>query len=138
MAVPLPRVRHFIPCHAVVTDRIRHVYSLERLIFIIRPGDGDLFPLLLPEMFLFAVLSNAHGIHEFSVQIVTWDPSGSEIEVWQTGRVIQNLGKDPLLVHGWPIRLCYLRFDKPGLFEFRLICDGTSLAQTEILLRERS
>lgn len=137
MAVPLPRVRHFIPCHAVVTDKIRHAYSLERLIFIIRPADGDLFPLLLPEIFLFAVLSNAHGIHEFSIQIVTWDPSGNEIEVWQTGRVKQNLGKDPLLVHGWPIRLCNLRFEQPGLFEFRLMCDGTILAQTEILLRER-
>jgi hypothetical protein len=138
MALPPPRARHFIPCHAVLTDSKRHAYTLEGIIFIIRPTEGDSFPLLLPEMFLFTVLSNAHGDYEFSVQVVTWDPTGKEIDVWQTGSITQGLGKDPLMVLGWPIRLRNLEFERPGLYEFRLMCDGMIIAQTEISLRDRS
>jgi hypothetical protein len=138
MALPPPRTRHFIPCHAVVTDSKRNAYSLEGIIYIIRPADHESFPLLMPEMSLFSVLSNAHGAYEFSVQIITWDPAGKEIEVWQTSKVTRAFGKDPLMVLGWPIRLRNIVFDRPGLYEFRLICDGAILAQTEVSLRERS
>jgi hypothetical protein len=137
MAFPPPRARHFIPCHAVLTDSKRHAYSLEGVIYLIRPAEGDSFPILMSELTLFAVLSNGHGDYEFSVQIVTWDLAGTEVEVWQTSTVKLDLGKDPLTVHGWPIRLRKIGFEKPGLYEFRLICDGTILTQTEVLVRDR-
>jgi hypothetical protein len=137
MALPPPRARHFIPCHAVLTDSNRHAYSLQGVIYLVQPAAGDSFPILLSELALFAVLSNGHGDYELFVQIVTWDPTGTEVEVWQTSKVNLDLGKDPLTVHGWPIRLRKIVFENPGLYEFRLICDGAILTQTEVLVRDR-
>ena len=135
MAMRLPSVRHFIACRAVITDPNRHVYSLEEIIYLIRPAPGESFPLLLPEMYLFAILSDARGTHEFWVQVLTWDAAGEEIAVWKTITVRHALGQDPLTVFGWPIRLRNLRFEHPGLYEFRLWCDGTPIASEPILLR---
>ena len=43
---------------------------------------------------------------------------------------------DPLVVHGWSIRLRNLPFARPDLYEFRLVCDGEVLAREPVRLRE--
>jgi hypothetical protein len=45
---------------------------------------------------------------------------------------------DPLIVHGWPIRLKNVLFERPGLFEFRLLCNAQVIGREPITLRESS
>ena len=43
---------------------------------------------------------------------------------------------DNYVVHVYPFRLKNVRFQREGLYEFRLLCDGQVIARETILLRE--
>jgi hypothetical protein len=138
MAVRKPVVRHFIACERVEWSPDGRHYSLRNLISAIRPLPGTTYPRIHPELYLFAVLTDGQGRLPFSVQLVTWDQQGQEQSIYTSPSVILDLGQDPLAVHGWPIRLRNLPFDRPGLYEFRLRCDGEIMAREPILLRDSS
>ena len=135
MAVRRPVVRHFIACEEVERSADGQHYSLLKLVYTIRPLTGEPYPRIHPQLQLYAMLTDGVGRLPFTVELVTWD----EIEprsIYTTRTVIVDMGSDPLLVHGWPIRLRNLVFERPGLYEFRLICDGEIIARESILLKE--
>ncbi len=137
MAVRKPVVRHFIACQKVERSADGRHYSLIHLIHSLRPLPGVSFPLIHPELWLYAVLADGRGELSFSVEMVTWEGT-EERSIHNTPEVRIDLGQSPLAVHGWPIRLRNLPFLHPGLYEFRLVCEGEVLAREPITMRERS
>ena len=133
-----PIIRHFLACEEIERSLIGRHYSLHNLIhaFVLRPD--DLFPRIEPEIALYAVLTDAVGVHPFTIELVTWDEEGQEEELFQSRVAMVELGDDPLVVHGWPIRLHNLPFPHTGLYEFRLRCDGEIVAQESIRWRDES
>ncbi len=131
MAVRPPHVRHFIACEKVVASAATHRYSLLDIITNIRPKQP--FP-YRKELCLFAVLSDAHGIHELNVRLIRWEETGEEVEVWKTKTFRQDFRQDPLIVHGLPIRLT-VEFDRPTLYEFRLCCGDEIIGREAMRLK---
>jgi hypothetical protein len=92
---------------------------------------GAAFPQIHPELFLFALMTDAQGTYEFNVELVYWD-SGTQRSIWTSRRVKLDLGQDPLRVHGWPIRLRNLPFARPGDYDFVLWCDSVIISRETI------
>ncbi len=80
------------------------------------------------QMALFVMLTDAQGIHEFSVEVLLWD-QGQQRSLWTTKRVKVDLGNDPLHVHGWTIRLKNVLLPQPGNYELVLWCGSEVIAR---------
>jgi hypothetical protein len=80
-------------------------------------------------------MTDGRGRHSFQIQQVFAD---EEQSTYTSQPVTLDLGNDPLVVHGWPIRLNNVVFQRPGLYEFRLLCGGQLIAHETIVLRESS
>jgi hypothetical protein len=129
-----PVIRHFIACERVEVSEDGKQCSLVNLIHAIRPSPGAEYPLIHPELCLFVQLTDGRGAHAFQVQLVLLEEEETTIRT--TGFILRDLGQDPLAVYGWPLRLQNVVFPRPGLYEFRLLCDGRETARQPILLRE--
>lgn len=135
MAARLPVIRHFIACEQIEQFPDERRYTLHKIIYAIRALRGTSYPRIQPAIDLFAVLTDGHGAHRFSVDLVTWD-NAEERSNWTSREVIMDLGQDPLTVYGWPIHLANIPFHRSGLYEFRLVCDGEVIAREPLLMRE--
>src|SRR4051812_3246012 len=121
MAVRKLIVRHFIACETVERspDGLRH--TLHNLVHTL-PAPAS-FPLVISQIYLFALLTDGKGQVPFTVELVTWDDEGEEQSIWTSPPVTIDLGNDPLRVQGKWFRLRRVRFDHPGIYEFRLCCE---------------
>jgi hypothetical protein len=128
----VPVVRHFIACDAIDSAG-RGKYSLHNVIYAIKVLPGEAYPQIHPMICLFAHMTNGRGSHSFQIDLVFTDDGQS---TYTSELVTIDLGDDPLAVYGWPIRLRNLLLPHPGLYEFRLLCDGRVIAREPILLRE--
>ena len=138
MAIRLPVVRHFIACEDVEPSQDGRQYTLRNLVHAIRPLPGEAYPCLHPEVCLFVLMTDVYEQHRIRVELVFWHQPADETSIYTTREGILNLGSDPLIVHGLPIRLRNLLFPNAGLYEFRLWCDGQIIARETILLREEN
>ncbi len=129
-----PVVRHFIMCEKVETSADNKQYSLRNVIHAIRLLPGAAFPQILPELYLFALMTDGSGAHDFAVELVYWD-HGAQKSTWTSRRVTLDLGQDPLIVHGWPVRLRNVPFVRPGDYDFVPGCDGEVIARDTIHVR---
>jgi hypothetical protein len=132
-SVAVPVVRHFIACDRVERSPDGRSYSLIRLVHAIRPLPGAPYPRIHPGVWLFVQMSNGRGPSEFQIRLVFLD---DETSIYTTPTVTLDLGQDPLVVHGWPVQIRNIFFRRPGLYEFRLTCNGREIAREPILLRE--
>jgi hypothetical protein len=137
MAVRRPVVRHFIACERVERSSDGRHDSLINLIHSLRPLPGASFPRIHSELWLYAVLADGRGELSFCVEVVTWEGT-EEQSIHTTPTVRMDLGQSPLVVHGWPVRLRNLPLPHPGLYEFRLVCEGEVVAREPIAVREQS
>jgi hypothetical protein len=80
------------------------------------------------------MMTDGQGTHEFGVELVYWD-GGTQRSTWTSHRVKLDLGQDPLIVHGWPIRLRNIPFAHPGDYDFVLWCDAEVIARETIHVR---
>ena len=130
----IPVVRHFIACERIDTaaGSAQTEYSLHNVIHAIRTLPGVGYPRIHPLLYLFAQMTNGRGSHSFQIQKVLLDDEST----YTCPPVILDLGADPLVVHAYPFRLKNIRFQRAGLYEFRLLCDGQVIARETILLRE--
>ncbi len=135
MAVRVPNVRHFIACAGVVRSADGQRFTLRNLFHTLTPPSKASYPLALPEMHLFAHLTDGHGRCNFRIECVTWDQQGEESSLWTSPTVIIDMGNDPLRVQGQDFKL-RARFPEAGLYEFRLLCEGEILAREPIRLLE--
>jgi hypothetical protein len=130
-----PIARHFIVCERV--DRSadgRHV-TLHNVIHSIRPLPGHTYPRIHPGVALYAVLTNGRGQHTLAVELLAGvGPTAASI--YRTRPFTIDLGNDPLVVHGLPIRLWNLPFPSPGQYEFVLLCNDVPIAHELVELRD--
>jgi hypothetical protein len=98
----------------------------------LQPPPGFGYPRIEPGLALFALMSSGTDVSQFRVQIVFSD-TGQVI--YSSPEVSRDLGRDPLVVHGWPIELRNLYFPRPGLYEFLLLCNGAELAREPLVMR---
>jgi hypothetical protein len=134
MASEIPVVRHFLACLEVVVEPNGRNYTLRNLIYAIVRLPGEPFPCIRERMALFALLANGRGKHEFAVEL-TFFEQGEERSLRRPGSRPVDLGQDPTVVHGLPIALRNVTFDKPGLYTFYLLCDGQRIAQEQVEVR---
>jgi hypothetical protein len=127
-------VRHFIACERIERSPDRRQCSLVNVIHAIQPLPGAPFPRIHPELCLFVQMTDGQGTHSFQLQLVFLDED--ETVIHTTPPVERDLGPDPLVVHGWPLTLRNVPFPRPGVYEFRLMCDGQEVAREAIRLRE--
>jgi hypothetical protein len=123
-----PEVRHFLVCEDVSVAADRHRFTLHNTFQIIRAVSGDEFPLLLDRTCLYAVLTNGRGVHTFSFDLAIV-VGGQVVVLGRSAQLTVDLGQDPLMVHGVPVRFPPIRFDRPGQYEFQLLCDGNVIAR---------
>ncbi|MBX9583896.1 MAG: hypothetical protein K2X87_26655 [Gemmataceae bacterium] len=130
----IPEVRHWLACEDVTVspDGLRH--TLVDVFQTIRPQPGDAFPLLHPRTCLYAILTNGRGTHRFAVELVV-GVGDAEAVVGTSAVLTLDLGQDPLVIHALPVRLPPIRFDRPGQYEFRLLCGGSPIARELIEVR---
>src|SRR5260370_28415961 len=128
----IPVVRHFIACERIDTVASSKQYSLIDVIHAIKPFPGAAYPRIHPQLCLFAQMTNGRGSHSCQVQRLFLDDESTNT----SNAVVLDIGTDPLIVHGWPILLKNVFFQRPGLYEFRLVCDAQVIAKEPIILRE--
>jgi hypothetical protein len=133
MASEVPIVRYFVPCLEIVVAPDRRDLTLRSLIHTIVRLPGEPFPCIRERMALYALLANGRGEHEFEVELVYFH-EGIEQSRRRPGRRI-DLGQDPAIVHGLPIPLTNVTFDRPGQYTFHLLCDGQRIAEAHIDVR---
>jgi hypothetical protein len=133
MAAQKPVVRHFIACDRVEVSQDGRRVSLVNVVCAIRPFPGAGYPRIHPELWLFAQMTDGQGAFDFEVELLFSDDDTS---IFRAPPVKLDFGDDPLAVRGWAKQLSDLLFEKPGLYEFRLLCDGEVIAREPILLRQ--
>jgi hypothetical protein len=124
MAGPGPIVRQLIVCDRLTVDR-DGTYHLTgpRVDFVV--GAGDEFPLVLPELWVFAQVAGSFGRQHFHVRIweVT-DPTAPPNLVYESGERAIDLGGGPgryrLRSRGWSVKLTDVGFPRPGRYELRM------------------
>lgn len=127
----LPVVRHFIACERI--EKATEYYSLINLLPVIRGLPGATFPRIHPVLYLFAQITGGRGSHSFQIERVFADDESTHT----SKAVMLDLGSDPLVVHGLPFRLKNVRFQRPGLYVFRLLCDGQVIATEQMVVGEQ-
>lgn len=131
----VPVIRHFIACERIDRTPDGKHCSLINVVHAIRPAAGDTYPLLRPLLCFFVQMTDGQGRHSFQLEMVFLDSQLGETTIHTTPPVSLDLGQDPVAVQVWPVRLRNLPFQRPGLYEFRLFCDGKEVAREPILLR---
>ncbi len=130
-----PVVRHFIACERIDRSVDGAHVTLHNVVHVIRPLPGNPYPRIHPELALFALLTNGRGPHALTVELVVGVGPNAR-QVYRTRSVTIDLGPDPLLVHGFPVRLQNLPVPHPGQYEIVLFCDGEPVARELIEARE--
>jgi hypothetical protein len=84
-------------------------------------------------MWLFVQVADGRGMHSFQLQVFLLAEEENSIQTWKS---IQNdLGQDPLEQHVLPFKVRNVPFQRPGMYEFRLLCDGVEIAREPILMK---
>ncbi len=115
----IPEVRHFVACEGVAPSSDGRHHTLNNVFQVVVPRVGDPFPLYHPMTCLYAILTNGRGAHTFAVELVR-GVGPAETDIGRSAGLIRDLGQDPLVIHGLPLRLANLIFTQPGQYEFRL------------------
>lgn len=132
----IPEVRHFLACEDITAVPGALRFTLVNVFQVLKPQPGDTFPLEQPQTCLYTVLANGRGTHTFAVELV-FGVGPNEVTIGTSPGLQRDLGQDPLVVHGFPLRLPSIRFDRPGQYEFRLLCDGQLIARELIEVRSQ-
>jgi hypothetical protein len=133
MPAQKPVARHFLVCDRVEVSSDGRRVTLVNIIYAITPLPGAQYPRIQPEICVFAQLTDGMGEVDLAVELVFYDDDNS---IFRTQPVRVDFGSDPLAVRGWTRRFTNVLFQMPGLYEFRLLCDGEIIARESILLRE--
>lgn len=126
-----PVVRYFVACRQIDVDPARRHVSLQRLVYKIVRLPGEPFPCICEPFALFALLTNGRGTHELGVELAYFG-SGEESTIWHSPNRSVDLGPDPTVVHGLPIPLRNVIFERAGQYTFHLLCNGQRLTQAEV------
>lgn len=134
MASEIPVVRHFIACAEVVVQPGTRNATLQNLIHAIVRLPGEPFPCICEQVTLYAVLTNGRGEHDLAVELAV-DEEGAERRLRRSRSGHVDFGQDPTLVHGLPIRVRNITFDRAGQYAFYLLCDGRRIAEETLEVR---
>jgi len=135
VAVETPVVRNFVACREAVIESGSNEITSRRLIHAIVRLPGEDFPVIRPEMALFAVLANGRGTHEFTIELTFLDQGVERTVSPQLPSPRIDLGQDPTAVHGLPIPLRNVVFNHPGQYTFYLVIGGRRSAEAHVEVR---
>lgn len=128
-----PTVRSLIVCEAIEPDADHPTrVSLVHLIDSIRSTTEPAYPVVQPQLSVFAQLTECRGTVEFQVRV---HDSESDQPAFGSGVRRQLFSNTPLLLHGVRFRLLDCPFRHPGLYWVQLWIEGELAAQTPLLLR---
>jgi hypothetical protein len=85
-------------------------------------------------MALYALLTNGRGEHAFAVELTCLD-RGAELSLFKSPSRRVDLGQDPTVVHGLPIPLKNMTFDRAGQYTLYLLCDDQRIAEVHVDVR---
>jgi hypothetical protein len=107
--------------------------SLLRVVHAIRPARGAGYPVVQPQLAVFAQLTGGRGVGSVRVELRHAD---SDAVIHRTRSAEAGFdANDPLAVRGVRIRILNLTFPVAGLYWVQLWYDGEVLAQAPVLLR---
>ncbi len=108
-------------------------YSLHHLAFSLRPQEGDTYPLVGLELWLFVRIEGT-GDHDLWVDLVgPVDEDSVDEPIATYGPFVVRFGSEIVSVsRAWHLR--GVPFPSPGWYEFRLTCAGEVLAVEPIFL----
>ena len=129
-----PTARCFVVCEEVAPDPVAlHMLSLLRVVHAIRPARGAGYPVVQPQLAVFAQLTGGRGEGAVRVEVRNAD---SDAVVYRTRSAQARFdANDPLAVRGVRIRILNLAFPVAGLYWVQLRYDDEVLAQAPVLLR---
>ena len=110
-----PLARYFLACQKVAVESVSRNVTLENLIHAIVRLPGESFPCMREEIAFYAALVNGRGKHELSIELTRFEEAANvSLRLWKGG--VFDFGKDPVALHGLPIRLRGITFSEPGQF----------------------
>jgi hypothetical protein len=129
-----PTARSVVICEDVAPDVTNpRRLSLLRVVHAIQPAVGSTYPLLQPQLCVFAQLTEARGAGRLGVAIRSAE---DDAVVFRTRvRDVVFPGNDPLTVHGVNFRMRNVPFREPGLYWVQLCFDDAVLTETPLVLR---
>lgn len=128
MPAQAPIVRHFVACVEVAVGPNGRDVTLRNLIHAVIRLPGEPFPCILPEMALYALLTDGRDKHDFAIELTFFDGVVNQLVYRSPSRPV-DLGPDPTAVRGMPIPLKNVIFHKPAQYTFYLVCDGKRIAE---------
>jgi len=128
-----PLVRSLILCEDILTDpdNPRRV-SLLNLVQVIRSVGELAYPLVQPELCVFAQLVGGRGTGTVEVRIESAESGGM---IFQTRPRSLTFPNDPLAVYGLRFRIRNCSFPTPGLYWVQLRYNDQLLGQQPLILR---
>ena len=130
---PNPDVLSLIVCDQIITDRLTGKQSLIGMFSVIH---STRFPVVHPQLSVFASLSGGHGKVELTIRIVD---GNEERPPLVDGRGQVNF-KNPLAIANLALQFRGLAFPKPGEYRIQLISNNELLREARlqlILVRRR-
>lgn len=124
-----------IACSEIEAPASGRGVTLRDLIHAIVRLPGEPFPCIRPNMALFALLTDGRGAHDFTIELAVFDRGREQLVRPAWGPVRRDLGQDPAIVHGFPIRLTNIVFPAAGQYTFHLLCDGQPVAEEHVTVR---
>jgi hypothetical protein len=112
-----------ILCDQIITEAITNKKSL---IGVFNHISGRQFPLQLPRLCIFCVMSNGRGEMTFELRCVRMEDSYEVAKI--TAPIVLP---DPNTVVELVLTLNHIPFERPGLYNFEMHCEG------EIVLEKR-
>jgi hypothetical protein len=103
----------------------QHPYSIRRLVARLAPRAGSSYPLLAPELWVFAQFADGHGSHRLFLELVRIDgpDPADEVSIRTYGPYLLHF-RHPLTIQNRGWKLTKVPFRVAGLYEFRLRVDG--------------
>ena len=131
--VPPPVVRSLIACEEIrPDDRNPRRLSLLRVINTIRATSNPPFPMIRPQFAVFAVLTNARGGGELSLEIRRAE---DDAVVYRSPTRRIAFPADPLVLSGVSYGIRNLVFTTAGLYWVQLRYNGDLLADLPVVVR---
>lgn len=117
MAWPYPTVQHLIACRRPHPVDAAYQEVVMRVVFGLRPPAGADYPLLLPELHVFAQVSGGSGTFELCVELYRMDIDPVLVDAALPDDVAFE---DRVAAYSLIRQFQMIPFERAGLYEFRL------------------
>ena len=122
-----PLVRRVIVCRKVEVTNAGpgQLYHIRGVVNTIRPKAGTSFPYREKELWVFVQYSDGAGTHRPTLELIRHSLETEEVvATWNLPPIHLTAGRFAVLSRGHKLR--GIPFPEPGVYEFRVRCDGNA------------